>query len=192
MILDSLCYIEDNTNKFPKLDIEKTCNSQDCKLEYCINVKSDVKNIVNTDSYIEMVYNNIYKIDGISLEDFKNSLHQIELEKYKLSFEMYNKLVDSLNRQNMLCKTKIINTIEGDILEKYKLTILEDMIRNQYKRNHILLRYKKSVSTDRYRAYKPDEVIISHDSLIQASLWNYMRVLNKDILVVLRHLMKVT
>ena len=70
----------------------------------------------------------------------------------------------------LICKTNIINTIEGDILEKYKLTILEDMIRNQYKRNHILIRYKKTVSTDRYRAYKPDEVIISHDSLIQASL----------------------
>ena len=154
------------TLKYPKLNLKQVCSNSDCDLEYCVteNTKYEMLNDINT--YIDITMTGFYnEKDSSKISDFKNRMQLIEKKDTEKGFEIYNKLVDILNKKDSLCKIEIIENIEKDRAEKLQNIILEDIVRNKYKRNHILDTYKTTISKDRFVANEPFEIIILSDDI---------------------------
>ena len=152
--------------KYPKLNLKQVCSNSDCDLEYCVteNTKYEMLNDINT--YIDITMTGFYnEKDSSKISDFKNRMQLIEKKDTEKGFEIYNKLVDILNKKDSLCKIEIIENIEKDRAEKLQNIILEDIVRNKYKRNHILDTYKTTISKDRFVANEPFEIIILSDDI---------------------------
>ena len=159
----------------PKLNLKKTCTNSDCKLDNCIieNIKYD--KIEDENRYFEMIINLVYdksiKSDTSVFKDMNNKIGLIEKDFIKKALKNYNNLVDILNGENSVCKTQIIENAENTRIKHIKGLIIEEMIRNKYKRKYILESYKTILTNERFKVNEPYELLI-HSTDINASIIN--------------------
>ena len=160
LIMECICKVDTTNTQYPILDIKNSCSKYDCKLDIC---EKDIikQNRLSDINEFKTLTNNILKNPkNVSVLDSKT---------IKEALNMYNLLVEKTENVN-LCRTKLIDNIEFERYSYIKNLILNEIIRNNYKKRQILVSYKRIIDKERYKSDNNLELILTGRDLTASIL----------------------
>ena len=173
LLIDYIITIEaegENT-RYPTINLDNPCNSRKgecstnaklCKITSSFNYKE----IDSEHSYIRYLYNK-YSDSEVSpdiLEKILKNISSYEVKHIKKASEIYMRTVDSLKKLNR-CRVILYDSIDGVRLNSIINRIVDEMIRNSYKREQVLKVFSRVNLNNRYKTHEPYEVLIDKEDM---------------------------
>lgn len=183
---------------FPKINIERSCNKNGCQEELCTREKVNLKRISSLDQYIEFSYisrlepdyiKKLLKKHGLQVKSnadtnretllsyVKSNLGVFEEKSLEEAFIIYNEYIEKTDKK--YCKVILYDSVDRQKYENITTNILEELLRNNYKRNQILVKFTTVKLKDRYKAREPFEILILEKELSDMFISNLYHLVKK-------------
>ena len=145
--------------QFPKISIEKTCSVK-CIPEICIidDIDKEKLLIKNTDEYISKSYSGKDGKLENPVDTIKESISIAEIKSAEDAVIANNEFFKNMSVK--WCKIRLIDSLDKLQFNSISNRIMDELVRNSYKRSQILDTYHKVKSDERYKVHKPFEVLI--------------------------------
>ena len=163
---------------FTKVVNYKMCSQNNCDTQYCLSGKyiSEIaytKNLIIQIGLEELDKNNFDEITDEEIQNFKTKIGKIDTNIVDKLYEIHKNTVDTLSKQESVCKLKILNNNLGDIFgfNKIKNTIFNELIFNKYVSFELLNFTNKGLMSGELQ-FDYDTEIIFNSSDYSTSLLN--------------------
>ena len=167
LVLDiiSFKYDKSDIEDYPEINIESLFNSCNSSVQKDTeNIIFETVNIDELDDIKEYIKNSFnYLIDtpietDSQLETILSQLHTFEIKLYEEAFGLYNKLVRSIEDQE-ICRLKIYSSPDDNRYRVVRYKLIENILFNQYVRSQLFNSYIFKNDID-YKCLKSTELLM--------------------------------
>ena len=160
-------------DKYPKLDIENSCNNTVIENDYCTEktTPSEMGAVIGELEYIEEAFSLCHKVKDVEGEEDVKEMADakrkniLEIKQQSEAFEKIRGEYNTFRSRAVglkLKKLKILQPPGNNFIDQLKSDIINNIIYNKYRREQIFTQYTNTDISNKYKVHEPYEHLISH------------------------------